>query len=110
MNAVFVEANDDSATSAVHAARRKALNSTGCYPQQDLFGTKAYYTDVQNAKKAVGTVGLFSGMGHGGADNFTGQWSGGIFDLLDSKSTNHAVSGAIVHLYSCDCAQTLGPH
>jgi hypothetical protein len=110
MNAVFLEANDDPITKAVHDARRKALTSMPCYPERDLFGRDAYYSDVQKAKAAAGTIGLFSGMGHGGPAEFTGQWSSPIYDLQDSKRVNYAVVGAIVHLYSCDCAQNLGPY
>ena len=109
MNAVFFETDSDSTTKKVHEARRKALAYTTAYPEYHLFGINAFACDVVSTHAKAGSFGLFSGMGHGGSDHFTGQ-ANTVYDVRNSYSANHTVKGAIVHLYSCDCGTSLGPH
>jgi len=110
MNAVFFEANDDSITKRVHDARRKALKHNSAYPEVELFGKEAHYSDVKVAYVQTKAFGLFSGMGHGSASKFTGQWESVLYDRYDTQSTNYTVKGTVVHLYSCYCGQQLGPY
>lgn len=79
-------------------------------PEYDLFGNSAFPSKVISTHKTAGRFDLFSGMGHGGPDEFEGQSGLNIYDLKDSSGANYTVRGAIVHLYSCDCGQKLGPH
>lgn len=108
MNALFFEANHDAVTQRVHTARRKALASNSAYPEYKLFGSKAAYMDVKSTHAAAKAFSLFSGMGHGGVDEFCGQWDWNLYDLTDSQKTNYTTKDAIVHLYSCNCGVSLG--
>ena len=110
MNAVFFEANHDGVTKKVHLARRKALPYTLALPQYDLFGSDAYASDVKLMHTKATQFGLFSGMAHGDVDVFEGQGGGTVFDTTNSAGTDHTIRGAIIHLYSCNCGQELGPH
>jgi hypothetical protein len=109
MNAVFFEANHESITQRVHAARRKVLSTNSAYPEFQLFGSNAAYMDVKAAHAKAKGFGLFSGLGHGGSDEFCGQWDWHLYDTADSKTANYTACEAIVHLYSCNCGATLGP-
>jgi hypothetical protein len=110
VNAVFLEADSDPATSRVHAARRNLLATTGAFPEFRLFGRDVYYSDLQAAHRQAGTLNLISAMGHGASGEFTGQWEKVVYDLTDSASTIGTCRNAIVHLFSCDCAQILGAY
>lgn len=109
MNAVFFEANHESITARVHAARRKVLATNSAHPEYKLFGSDAAYMDVKAAHAKAKAFGLFSGLGHGGPDEFCGQWDWHLYDTADSKTANYTANEAIIHLYSCECGVTLGP-
>jgi len=109
VNAVFFETDSDSTTQSVHSARRKVLRSNAAYPEYQLFAGNAHYSDMQSTYARAGTLNLISAMGHGAPDEFTGQWGTTLYDMTNSKNTNYTFRNAIVHLFSCDCAQSLGP-
>ena len=110
MNAVIFEANYDTVTARVHAARRKVLSALGASPRVDLLGSRAVAAEVRTAHKSLGAIYLFSGMGHGDPDEFCGQLGLKVYDKADSVRTNYTTRETIVHLYSCECALGLGPH
>lgn len=110
MNATFFEATSDATLQKVHQARRKVLTHTVAAPQIDLFASNASHSNVKAAHTTAKRFDLFSGMGHGDVDEFTGQWGWILYDVKDTQKANLTAHGTIIHLYSCDCGQQLGPH
>jgi len=110
MNIVQLEANDDPITARVHASRRKALATIDRikHSLSQLFGTSATVEELQSASYSVlGKLDLFSGMGHGDDTQFTGH---GQIVVLSTDLVRSATESAIVHLYSCNTANQLGPY
>ncbi|HUP79678.1 MAG TPA: hypothetical protein VM260_14090, partial [Pirellula sp.] len=110
MNLLVIEASHDSVTSAAHNARRAALKTLASgkgHALIELFGANATKANAEQSwYKITGTFGLVSGMGHGSPTEFTGHNDIAIFQSSNRQSV---YSGAIVHLFSCNCGQTLGP-
>jgi len=86
------------------------MRFTSALPQFDLFGVNALPSYVISTHSKISCFGLFSGMGHGSKNEFEGQFGINLYDMPDTNKANRTVKGAIVHLYSCDCGQGLGPH
>jgi hypothetical protein len=110
MKIVQLEANDDPVTARVHASRRKALAALdrGGHTLHQLFGPSATGDALQVAYYAVsGTLDFISGMGHGDDTEFTGQ---GQTVVLSTRMVRSATQSAIIHLYSCNTANQLGPY
>lgn len=110
MNILFVEAHHDSTTLSVHQSRRRILakgSLPGTHTVIELYGASATAGDVRTAwSAAVGYLGLWSGMGHGDPDEFTGH--NNVTVLKNPSGANNTCQQAIVHLYSCNCAKQLG--
>lgn len=108
MNIALVEANDDDVTRPVHDARRTALAQldNGPHRIEKLFAAQATAQSLRDAYLRVpGTFGLISGMGHGSAEEFTGQHGNIVF----SRTAPHtAIRESVVHLFSCNCGNGLG--
>lgn len=109
MNIALVEANDDEVTKPVHEARKLALapiENRG-HRIEKLFGVNATKQALAMSWAAIpGFFGLISGLGHGSNSTFTGYLQIDVLTTSDSP----AISGAIVHLFSCNCGNKLGAH
>jgi hypothetical protein len=109
MNFLIIEANHDSATKAVHIARRTALRNLSNGNGNaiiELFGYNATESNVdQSWHEIFGNFRLITGMGHGSASEFTGHNDLPIFTTTKSKNV---YKDAIVHLFSCNCGNSLG--
>lgn len=114
MNIVFFEANHDSATSRCHVARQKIRANWPSLNQHRVFGlygvdaTKAALSDQWS--KCPGLFNLITAMAHGSPDTFCGQHDHSVLTAAGANATNTPTTGSVVHLYSCDCATTLGPY
>jgi hypothetical protein len=112
VNIVLLEANHDSITASVHKARRLALNAIR--PTQgkavvELFGPNATARALEHAYNIlIGYLSLVSGLGHGNSNEFTGHLDETVYQA-PLFPTNRTATQAIVHLFSCNCANNLGP-
>lgn len=72
-----------------------------------LEGEEAWKQQVDEAMKKP-DVRLFTGLGHGNAEEFTGQHQLPLYSV-DGVGTAAGIKGRIFHLCSCSTARKLGP-
>jgi hypothetical protein len=109
MNVLFIETDHDSVTAQVHKSRRNKLKASTIRASHnliELYSNKATSSDAKSAWLSIpGNFGLVSGMGHGDPDEFLGYNNAVVFG--NGAIGNSAYSGAVVHLYSCNCGKIL---
>ncbi len=115
MNVLFLETDHDSATSQVHAARRRVFTRMGAGSEIALFGARATAPQLIIECGSGKSWTLFSGMGHGDTDSFEGYVRLGstgndVANVSDTPRTARFFTEKIVHLYSCNTAKNLGTH
>ncbi len=108
MNILVIESNHDSVTNAAHKARRSALRNLSNNGDTviELFGQSATEANVdQSWHKIAGNFFLITGMGHGSPSEFTGH---NDLTIFKSNQAKNVYKDAVVHLFSCNCGQSLG--
>jgi len=109
MEIMISETDHDPVTRQVHLARRKVFAGLGASKEHHLFGVRANAGDFKLASGPGHRWTLFSGLGHGDANEFCGYHDTTMVDTGDTAVTMRCFTEKIVHFYSCNTAKQLGP-